>query len=165
MNWLFVGLLLLCVAYSVDTGRKNPSALLGGIYLVMLDFVVERLNVLFGPVWLADRSVELLQAGQPAEVPLIALFGGTFLCNLLPKERRIILASILFGLGGAVSEFILTVAGLLKWLNYWGFIHVAVMYFIIGYLTFNFYYLNRKYQLINLLIAAFIIAVLFLVPK
>lgn len=165
MNWVYVTLLLLSIAYSFGAGRNNPSALMGGIYLVLLDFLVERLNVLFGPVWLADKSVFLLQAGQPAEVPLIALFGGTFLCNLLPKEKKIIFVSGLFGLFGAIAEYLLTVAGMLKWLDYWGFIHVAIMYFIIGYLTFNFYYLSRKYQLINFIITGIIIFLLFAVSK
>lgn len=165
MNWLYVAFLLLAIAYSVERGRNNPSALLGGLYLVMLDFLVERLNVLFGPAWLADKSVMLLQAGQPAEVPLIALFGGTFLCNLLPKERKIILFSVLFGFGGGIGEYILTGAGLLKWLDHWGFIHVAIIYFIIGYLTFNFYYLSRRYQFINFIITGVILILLFIVSK
>lgn len=163
INWLFVVLFLLSIAYSIDTGRKNQSALLSGIYLVLLDFVIERINAIFGPLWLAEKSVYLLQVGQPVEVPVIALFGGTFLCNLLPRERRIIFISVLFGLGGAIAEYTLTVMGLLKWLNYWGFIHVVVMYFIIGYITFNFYYLSRKYQLINFLVTLLIIIALFLV--
>ncbi len=165
MNWLYVVLLLLSIAYSVDIGRKNPSALLGGIYLVLLDFIVERLNVLFGPVWLADKSIHLLQAGQPAEVPLIALFGGVFLCNLLPKEKHILLISLVFGLGGAVAERILVSRGLLIWQNNWGFMNVFLMYLILGYLTFNFYYLSRKYQCINFLISGFILAVLFTFSK
>ncbi len=165
MNWLFVVLLLLGIVYTVDVGRKNPSALYGGIYLVLLDFVVERLNVLFGPVWLADKSVYLLQAGQPAEVPLIALFGGVFLCNLLPEEKHILLISLVFGLGGAVAERILVSMGLLTWHDNWGFLNVFLMYLILGYLTFNFYYLTRKYQFINFLITGFIVMVLFMVSK
>lgn len=165
INWTFIVLLLLGIAYSVDTGRKNPSALMGGIYLVMLDFVVERLNALFGPLWLADKSIYLLQAGQPAEVPLIALFGGTLLCNLLPRERHIFLISLIFGLGGAIAERVLVSAGLLFWLNNWGVPHVFSMYLILGYLTFNFYYLSRKYQFINFLITGFIVAVLFTFSK
>ncbi len=165
INWRFIVILLLCIAYSVDTGRKNPSALMGGVYLVMLDFLVERLNAIFGPLWLADKSTYLLQVGQPAEVPLIALFGGTFLCNLLPREKHIFLISLIFGLGGAIAERILVSARLLRWLNNWGFPHVFLMYLILGYLTFNFYYLNRKYQFINFLITGFIIALLFIFTK
>lgn len=165
INWQFIVILLLCFAYSVDTGRKNPSALMGGIYLVMLDFVVERLNVLFGPLWLADKSIHLLQVGQPAEVPLIALFGGTFLCNLLPRERHIFFITLIFGLFGAIAERVLVSNGLLRWLNNWGCLHVFLMYLILGYLTFNFYYLNKKYQFINFLITGFIIALLFIFSK
>lgn len=165
INWQFIVILLLGIAYSVDTGRKNPSALMGGIYLVMLDFVVERLNAIFGPVWLADKSIYLLQTGQPAEVSLIALFGGTFLCNLLYKEKHIFFISLIFGLGGAIAERVLVGAGLLIWLNNWGFVHVFLMYLILGYLTFNFYYLSRKYQFINFLITGFIVCVLFIVLK
>jgi len=165
INWEFVILLLLCITYSVDTGRKNPSALMGGIYLVLLDFLVERLNVIFGPVWLADKSIYLLQSGQPSEVPLIALFGGVFLCNLLPREKHIIFISLIFGTVGAICEWLLVRAHLLIWLNNWGFTHVFFMYLILGYLAFNFYYLSRKYQFINFLITGFIVVVLFVVAK
>lgn len=134
---IFWGVLLIAASgwFALEY-RINPKfarrALLWGLGLAMVDFVVENFGASVG-LWFTRQSILFLGA-VPTEVSLLAIIGGAAWMMRQPPKidwKYLAVDAAVFAIGGAVGEWLLIQNGIMRYTPLWNSWFAFAAYFII----------------------------------
>jgi hypothetical protein len=137
VGYMFWAILLLAAAGWLFLGYKRDpalikSALLWGLFLALLDLLVQNTGAALG-LWFVSGGAFSLGV-VPVEVSILAIIGGAAWMLYQPKkpDKIYLLAdSAVFGLGGMLGEIILIQNGMMHYAGFWNSAWAFIAYFLV----------------------------------
>ena len=132
---ILVGTAVLWIGFELLFRNKDPAkpgrALKLGVFLMVFDWIVENAGAIMG-LWTTHNSVFPVGA-VPIEIMARTVIGGSAWAITLPKKptkQFLALEVLLFGVYGALGEYMLGLNGVMRYYGGWAPIHAFFGYVI-----------------------------------
>lgn len=143
-------LAILWLGYELNQPKKRKilnQALALGLFLMLFDFVIEN-GGFFAGLWTSPQSIFLVIA-VPIEIIALTIIGGTAWALHIPEKPShsyIAFELLIFGIFGALGEYLLMLNGMMVYTGGWTSIHAFFGYVITWVVLFWVWYWGIRWK-------------------